>query len=359
MKKTYRMFCMMGMAAVLAFMSSSCKKNNEQNGEITLMVPEFEEVMGDPSEAGRAYIDFTDGNKFKWNEYDEVMVYNIDATEGTNTKKAIYRSKANAEDKETAKFYFDNGDQMGTKIDHFFVFYPTCKIVNGIAHLDKDNFETFDVPTHQDYTLESRPTASGATIEFPTLDHESMAMACEVEKLTQAFRLKHVFGAMRIRLFGVEGTMVDSIEIIENNPAVLNNLTGTVSLKLHKVEMDEFTGLQNNYNLATLNDGTFLDAWNTYRTELGYSANGTGNMLTLNCHTTARPNGVALNTLSETNFYLSMRPGALINGFTMKVYYNGLTEPKIIDKYNHQQDSFCIRAGICTSFAPQETVIGE
>lgn len=343
------MFCMMGMAAILAFMSSSCKKNNEQNGEITLMVPAFEEVMADPSEAGRAYIDFNHGNVFKWNAYDEVMVYNLDATEGTNTKKAIYRAKENAEGKETAKFYFHQGDQMGSKIDHFFIFYPTCKIVNGIAHLDKDNFETFDVPAVQNYTL-----AEGGA----TFDPESMAMACEVDKLTQAFRLKHIFGGCRIRLKGVVGTMVDKIEIVENNPAVLNNLTGTATLKLHEVEMDEFSNLQLSYNLASLNDGSFLDAWNDYRTRLGWSANGTGNTLTLNCHTDATPNGVELNPTSEQNFYLSMRPGSLINGFVLKVYYNGLETPKEIN-YNIQSDNYCIRAGVCTTFAYMGHLIGE
>lgn len=356
MKKTYRMLCMMGMAAVLAFMSSSCKKN-EQNSEITIMVPAFEEVMGDPSEASRAYIDFTDQNKFKWNAYDEVMVYNIDATEGTNTKKAIYRAKANAEDKETTKLYFYDGTQPGTKMDHFFIFYPTCKIVNGTAGLDKDNFETFEAPAIQNYTLESRTNDAGVTIEFPTLDHESMAMACEVNKLTQAFTLKHIFGAMRIRLFGVEGTMVDKIEVIDND----FQLTGTVAMKLHEVNMETFQGLGSleSYNLANLANGTFLEAWNTYRTQLGYFPQPTGKTLTLNCITAERPNGVELNTLAETNFYLSLRPGALINGFTIKVYYNGNAEPQVITKYNTPNDNYCIRAGVCTSFAPQEIYIGQ
>lgn len=355
MKKTYRMFCMMSMAAVLAFMASSCKKN-EQNSEITITVPAFEEVMGDPSEAGRAYIDFTDGNKFKWNAYDAVMVYNIDKNEGTNTKKAIYRAKANAEDKETAKLYFDEGTQLGAKQDHFFIFYPACKIVNGTAGLDKDNFETFDAPTHQNYTLESRINDAGQTIEFPTLDHESMAMACEVDKLTQVFRLKHIFGAMRIRLYGInESIMVDSIQVIDND----FQLTGTVAMKLHEVNMSTFQGLMSSYNLTNLNNGTFLEAWNTYRTTLGYNAQPTGKIITLNCHTTERPNGIALSSESEKTFYLSMRPGSLINGFVMNVYYNGLPDPQVITKYNYPKDSFCILAGYCTSFAPQEIYIGQ
>jgi hypothetical protein len=335
---------MMGMAAVLAFMSSSCKKNNEQNGEITIMVPAFEEVMADPSEAGRAYIDFNHQNVFKWNAYDEVMVYNLDATDGTNTKKAIYRAKENAEGKQTAKFYFYQGTQLGNKMDHFFIFYPTCKIVNGIAALDKDNFETFDVPAEQNYTL-----AEGGA----TFDPESMAMACEVNKLTQAFTLKHIFGGCRIRLKGVLGTTVDKIVIEEPNPAVLNNLTGTATLKLHEVEMDEFTNLQNNYNLASLSDNSFMDAWNDYRTRLGFSANGTGNTITLNC------NGVALNPTSEQNFYVSLRPGSLINGFTLKVYYNGLTEPQVIENFVNPNDNYCIRAGVCTTFAYLGHLIGE
>lgn len=348
MKKTYRLFCMMSMAAVLALMSSSCKKN-EQNGEITISVPEFQQVMGEPSEANRAYIDFTEtGNTFHWNAYDEVMVYNLDANEGTNTKKAVYRAKQNAEGKPTAKFYFDEGDQMGSKLDHFFIFYPTCRIVNGLTHLDKDNFETFDVPTHQNYTV-----MNGA----PTMEPSAMAMACEVDKLTKSFMLKHINGGFLLGLKGEPNTIVDSIQIVDNI-----NLTGNVSLKLHEVEMQTFQDLMDNYTIETLGDGSFLVAWNEYRERLGYNSQPTGKMVTLNCHSNDKPygvDGVELNLSSHTNFYLSLRPGSLINGFLIYVYYNGLDTPQVITNYNHAQNSYCISAGYCNRFFPEYVVIGR
>ena len=69
MKKTYRMYGTLCMVGMMAFLASSCKKN-EENANVTIGLPAFEEVIGDES-GERLYVDFNNGNTYKWNGGDE------------------------------------------------------------------------------------------------------------------------------------------------------------------------------------------------------------------------------------------------------------------------------------------------
>lgn len=346
MKKTYRLFCTVCMAGALAFLAGSCKKNDEK-ASFKIVLPEFEEAIGDPDEADRAYIDFST-NTFRWEANDEVMIYNID-NEGENTKKALYATDANAQGQAYATFNYVDGTVLGEKEDHLFFFYPVSKLQNGTAALDNDNREFFTVSRVQNYTIDQAGN--------PTIDPEAMALACETEAMTETFNLQHIFGVCRLRLYGLSSVVVDSIQLVDNDL----NLTGSVSMKLHEVDMTTFSDLMTAYKLVEngqpdLNE-SFINAWNEYRATLGYMPQGNGKIVTLNCHTDD-VNGVALTQTAQTVFYISVRPGAFIKGFTINVFANGETTPYVLTNYNYPKDSFRIRAGVITSFSPAQ-VLGQ
>ena len=327
MKRNNRLFFAMCMAGSLALLASSCKKN-EENAEAIINLPQFEEY-GDV-DGGRLYIDFSN-NTYKWNANDEVMFYNLDAEDGTQTIKKVFTTTASAEGKTSATF---TGDDLGAKKDHFFVFYPTSKIVNGTAALDADNYETFSVAGEQTYTL-----AKGQ----PTVDPTAMAAACETDNV-KSFSLKHIFGIMRLKLYGANKT-VDHLEIVDNT----FNLSGNVSMKLHKVNMTTFSDIMDAYATQY---GSHEAALADYLQVLGYSSEPAGKTMVLNC-----PNGVQLSPTTQTVFYIMLRPGALVNGFKVNVYFTDGTHDAI-DRYNSFKQSYCIKPGVIKGFAPTK-VLGQ
>jgi hypothetical protein len=329
MKKTFRLLGMICLAGTLV-VASSCKKN-EETTKVTIGLPQFEEVEGEPGEEAKAYIDFNANGAFKWNANDQIMIYNLDAENGANTAKAVYTTDANAEGQSVVTF---TGADLGKKKSHFFIFYPVSKVATGTNSLDVDNYETFNVPAVQTYT-----TINGN----PTIDPTSLAAACEVSSLSEQFTLNHIFGVCRLKLKGTKA--VRSIVLHDNAMA----LAGNVTMKLNKVEMARFSDLLDQYTLiqdgqAELNS-QFVQAWNQYRTELGYSAEANGNDITLNCP------DVKLNPTTQTLFYISVRPGAFIKGFTITVNFADGTSTTL-NNYANPKNSYRIRAGFITGFAP-------
>lgn len=333
MKTTFRIFGMICLAGAMVF-ASSCKKN-EDTTKVTIGLPQFEEVEGELGEGTRAYIDFNASGAFKWNANDQIMVYNLDFYDGTNTIKEVFTTKADAEGQSIATF---TGENVGAKKDHFFIFYPVSKVATGTNSLDVDNFETFTVPAVQTYTK-----IKGN----PTIDPTSLAAACEVNSLDEQFSLNHIFGICRLKLKGTK--KVSSIVLHDNAMA----LSGNVTMKLHKVSMASFSDLMNSYTLVT--DGqtemnpTFVNLWNSYRMDIGYSAQAEGNDITLTC-----PN-VQLSSTTQTPFYISVRPGAFIKGFTITVNFSDGTSATI-NNYQNPKNSYRIRAGVITGFAPSQVL---
>lgn len=334
MKKTYRLFGMMFLAGAMVF-ATSCNKENNNAEKATITLPDFEEVLGEPSEAERAYIDFNDGKSFKWNANDEVMIYNLDATDGTNTEIAKYQTDASAQGKKTATFAYEEGTAFGAKKDHYFVFYPVSKIVNNNYTLDGDNYQEFVVDSVQNFTK------VGSQI---TVDPKGLASACEVNTLNDQFLLKHIFGVFRLKLKGTK--KVSRIEVVDNS----FSLTGSTFMKLHEVNMNRFSSLMNQYTLSGTDlNPAFVSAWNTYKAELNYTTQPLGKKMILDC-TTYDADGVQLNNSTQTLFYIGMRPGALIKGFVINVYFSDGTSTTIT-KYNQPKDSYSIKAGVVTGFS--------
>lgn len=319
MKKTNRLFFTMCLAAGLACVMGSCKKN-EEVASVTIDVPGYEEEV-----EGRAYIDINDGCKFKWNANDQVAIYNLGLQGGS--EKAIYQAGANAQGQTVTRFTYASGDQLSAKKYGYFVFYPVDKVNDDV--LDERNYQTFNVPAEQTYTT----TPSGVA----TVDPKGMAMACDLSSLTGTFTLKHIFGVLKLRLTGT-GT-VTKIEVEDAK----FGLNGTVGMKLHEVNMNTFTSLQNMYinSQDPFENDNFVSAWDEYRTTLGYTAQSGSNVMTLNC-----PNGVQLSQNAETPFYIGLRPGALKYGFTLKIYRAGQDEPTTVVYTAQAFNYYGIKAGV-------------
>lgn len=314
MKKMTGLFVALFVAGSFAMLLGSCKKNDTAS-TLTIGLPQFEEEM-----EGRAYIDITNNNSFKWNANDQVMAYNIDALHGTQTVKGIWSTNASAEGKASATF---TGPDLGSKKDHYFVFYPCDKIASGEDPLDESNFETFNVPDQQEYTL-----VKGK----PTVDHAGMAMACETPNF-KSFMLKHIFGVLKLKLTG-SGKVTQIV--VEDKRF---NLNGSATMKLHAVDMEKFTVIQNYFIGADdpYTNVSFVNEWNSYKNSLSYSTQGGGKTMTLNCPS------VQLSS-TETLFFIGLRPGALKYGYKIYVYTEGANEPQVFE--NAADWHYGIKAGV-------------
>lgn len=319
MKKMNKLFVALFVAGSFAMLLGSCKKNDTAS-TMNIGLPQFEEEM-----EGRAYIDITNSNSFKWNANDQVMAYNIDAADGTQTVKGIWSTNASAEGKASAFF---TGPDLGSKKDHYFVFYPTAKVASGEGPLDENNYETFTVSDQQDYTL-----VKGK----PTIGHVGMAMACETQKVS-SFTLKHIFGALKVKLTGTG--KVTKI-VVEDKRF---NLSGSATMKLHAVDMEKFTVIQNYFIGADdpYTNASFVNEWNSYKNSLSYSTQGGGKTMTLNCPS------VQLSS-TETLFFIGLRPGALKYGYKIYVYTEGANEPQVFE--NAADWHYGIKAGVIKNLA--------
>ncbi len=329
MNKMSRFFSVACLAGSMVLLASSCNKN-EETSQVTINLPQMEEEAD--FDGDRMYIDFNQGNTYKWNGNDEVMFYNLDAADGTQTIKAIYTSGAGAEGQTNAIF---TGDNLGAKKDHFFAFHPVSMLANGDAALDVDNFETFTVDNEQQYTL-----VKGK----PTVDPSAMACACETDNV-KSFKMNHIFGVLRLKLKGVK--TVQSLELIDNT----HNLSGNVTMKLHEVNMATFSNLMNAYASDYNNTELTPEDLAAYLQQLGYSSEPEGKTITLDCG-----DGVALSETTQTHFFFVLRPGALIDGFKVNVYFTDGSNDAI--EYPNHNPAQCIKAGVIKSCGPTK-ILGQ
>lgn len=327
-----RFFSVACLAGSMILLASSCNKN-EDTKQVTINLPQMEEEAD--FDGDRMYIDFNQGNTYKWNGNDDVMFYNLDAEDGTQTIKAIYTTNASAEGQTNAVF---TGDDLGAKKDHFFAFHPVSMLANGDAALDVDNFETFTVLDEQTYTL-----IGGK----PTVDPSAMACACETDDIS-SFKMNHIFGVLRLKLKGVK--TVQRLELIDNK----YNLSGNVTLKLHEVNMTTFSNLMtayaSDYN-NTNNTQLTPEDLAAYLQQLGYSSEPEGKKITLDCG-----NGVALSQTTQTHFFFVLRPGALIDGFKVNVFFTDGTNDAI--EYPNHNTAQCIKPGVIKSCGPSK-ILGQ
>jgi hypothetical protein len=323
MKKVTRIFCAICMMGLLTFVSTSCKKNQE-NGEMTITVsmPSLED------EGDRAYINVY--GTFFWHENDYIRVYNLaDEANAAQSKTSVF-SKIGNESVQLARF---RGPSVGSKkAEGYRVFYP-INMVPGTTkqiedNLKNENRQVFSVSDHQQF---SSYNITGVH-HYSMVDPAAMPMAVRMEKLTDNANLHHMFGvaAFNINAGNMENIVVDSIMYEDLG----FNITGEVSVKLHKVATDDTQGAEHNLNYVwnefyTHYQGFTSDYVTTVLAPelqyLGWNVIGTpGNKITMDCtyeHEDGTVSGEVLGVApTGTNFNFMLRPLAVSGGFNLTVY---------------------------------------
>ncbi len=307
MKKTVKMIGMACLLGAFAFLGSSCKKNNNDTTSIKVNMPV---VTVTNNEDSKAYIDYSDGNKMKWSKDDQIMFYNLNSDYRRSIRN-VYTLYSGI-DETTAVFNGGvMGEAQGTAAEGlgFQAFYPAEKVVN--HNLGPRNSQTFDVPASQNYNEDC-------------MDPTSLVMAARGYAPTEDFNLQHIFGFANLRLKGTKS--VERIVITDNK----FNLNGNITIDLPAVNS---TLLSNSVGELADYTCTYEDAWGRIDVllhgegSLNYTSEPGDKTMTLEC------GGVQLNADTYTNFIVSLRPGALHQGFQVTVYYTDTTS-ETFNKYN-------------------------
>lgn len=298
-----RIFSTLCLAAMVAFVATSCKKDDQnqsenQTAEYTISLAESHGFQPGPTtiEGSKAYLD-PSNFQFRWNANDEVSVYNLFAeeTQSTCTNYTTFEGGGTA----TARF---SGPAILTKGEYgYFVFYNP----NNSERTSGSNREVFHVNATQNYVAECG------------MDPNAMAMACvasgEAGQGVTHFQMEHIFGFLDVAIAGMnEGDKVNQIVVKDKT----FNITGDMSLLMHKVNPNTLTALMNQCE-STNGGDAYKQALAEYIGVLGYETDNKGNTITLNC------GGKKLDYLAWNYFIIPVRPGAFYQGMEIDVYFEG------------------------------------
>ena len=316
--KTNRIILAVCLVAAFACLFSCAKK--EEGTTINATMNPL--ILDDDDANAKMYIDFADGNYQRWNAFDKVVVYNLDFADGNNSVTSVFTAGAEAEGAMTTQFH---GPAVGEMKDGYFFFYPFS--MAGHEQLDADNREYFTIPGTQYYTVVRNHENSETT----TIDPSSFAMACNGEDLN--FTMQNIFGAARLYLYtGGTGGAVKYVHHIEIEDQRWD-LVGDLSMKLPEVDAARLaTMAEDLYNNTDASNAHFAQELADYVFgPLGYQPNGISNTMTLDCHnytfegTTHEGAQVSTNGANRTSFIFGLRPGALTDGFTIRIYFTDHT----------------------------------
>lgn len=336
--KVTKLTCMLFIMGAMV-MASSCKKQ-ETTESINVISAQWQ-----TEDNSRIYIDFAEQHVF-WDEGDQINVYNLDYANGLNSVCNVFTNRTGGGfGVDHANF---SGPSVGRLKDSYFIFYPTRIAQHGDGiPFDVDNRETFTIPTQQD--LNTYINEEG--MQRYTVDRNAIVQAYKGTSLRN-FQLSNIFGVARFYIKGSENLAIDHAELIDNE----YNLTGTVSLKLPAVSVDSLNKLMGFY--AGGDATNFAQYFESYViNELGYYTNYPNHtkMLTLNC----RINNEALPLLGAENYrsiFFGVRPGALNQGFKLKVYFDDGQAVYIDDWYNVNDPNECIKPAVIKAYYPTKIV---
>lgn len=333
MRKSIKMLGAMALVGALAF-STSCKKN-DQTSATTVAMPQVKVVNVDSE---RAYIDYEDGNVMKWEDGDQIMIYNLHRVY-TRSERKVYDIDEGYNGATHAMFHGDPMHRPYT--DGYLVFYPAWKVY---GNLQEGNRQDFEVPAEQNYQF---------GMFQPRADRRSLVMAGKVAQLDEESRLHHIFGFANFRVRGDSlpegyvGKQVKNVVLHSNSIHV----TGNVSVKLPGVDPDQLLALIDQCSAAQTADDQAA-YWNDlkdylYSDEVGYDSYNQGFDITLNCD-----QGGAVMMGSQINHFLfSLRPGCLIDGFTLTInFVDEDLDPIVITKYQNSNWRYCVYPGMLKNF---------
>jgi hypothetical protein len=293
------------MTVLMAVSASSCKKNDTKAlSSIDCTLPSIEGVS--PLEEEKAYIDMMDG-QIKWCENDKLMVYSIDE-DYTKSQTTIF-------DLDPRSIGQSNGHFSGTELEAgsvgYFMFYPAGKASPSIG---ANNRAYFNVTATQEHTTDLYAGTSYAGRIFE--DHGCIVAASTCNHAADG-TLNHIFGYLSLRLKDSAGSgrKVNSVTITDLN----HYLTGTISVEIPKLSWNFAAAMKTlgqQYKAGT-NLSTYAATLNDYLHQIGYIPEQVGHTMTLDCSATG---GVEIINKNKY-FMMAVRPGALMNGFTVIVSF--------------------------------------
>lgn len=309
MRKTYQFVGMMFMAALLAIGATSCKKDDPKTvSSFDFMLPDVEGVS--PLAEGKAYIDLTN-NKMKWFDGDQMRIYSLDA-DWTKSKTAVFGAESGITGQTQAHF---SGAPLEKGSLGYFAFYPVSK---SSATIEEGNRASFNVDKTQYHQTDLYAGTSYSGLIFMDPTCIVGAATCDVIEPNVVGTLKHIFGFVTVRVkdSGNSGKKVTKVTIKDSNL----HLTGSISVVIPNLTdaiLNNMKSLGQQYKAGSITDA-YWPTLNGYLQQIGYLNNPDGNEITLDCTST---NGVQINN-SYKFFFMPIRPGALMKGFTVTLTYD-------------------------------------
>lgn len=294
MKKIVRTLCL---TALVALVAVSCKKNTE-NTSFNVSIAETSGFEAGPSlDGSKAYLDPADGYQFKWSNNDKLMAYNL-ATNSENSVVQLYTINS-GQGQHNAGF---SGPSLGVKQDLGFRLFYNGNMAE--RELEEGNRATFHVEAEQNYDPACMADPNALVMATAVQDVNGHSMA--------SFTMQHIFGYLNVAIANNTGAGLKKVSSIVVEDAH-HNLSGEVSLKLPAVDTERFTTLMGYIEAG--NQTAYLAEMQQYLSELGYCANPEGKTITMNC------NNFVLPYAQWQYFFISLRPGALYEGFTITINY--------------------------------------
>ena len=311
MRKTYQIIGMMCMAALLAIGATSCKKENSK--VVSSFGFKLPAVEGEsPLAEEKAYLDLTD-NKMKWYDGDLIRVYSIDG-DWTQSKSEVYFAQSGITGQTEAYF---GGTPLVEGSLGYFAFYPASK---SSATIEEGNRAYFNVGNTQKHTTDLFAGTGYDNLIFMDPTCIVAAATCDVIEPHVVASLKHIFGFVTVRLKDTDnsGKKVTKVTIKDSQL----HLTGSISIEIPKLTetiLNNMKSLGQQYKAGTDDiANTYAATLNNYLHQIGYLSDPDGDEVTLDCTATG---GVLINN-SYKFFFMPIRPGALMKGFTVTLTYD-------------------------------------
>ena len=331
MKKVMKIIGMMCMGALLVLGASSCKKDKtEKFSSFDIGLPAIEGESGIDDDS-KAYIDLLTG-EMKWYDGDNVMMYSL-APDYTQSQAYVFYGDENitgATQAHFTGFYLPEHEEGG-----FFAFYPASKASSEIQHDNRVAFNVDSIQTWETDFYVSNPSYVGRVFMDPRC--VVGAATSDIIDNHAVFNLEHIFGYLNIRIMDASnsGKYVKSVTITDKNL----HLTGSMSVKILALNNTDLLAMKG-YGI-TYRDNPSMAAetyWGNITEKLqkfGYKGNGTGYSVTLDCSAANGGNGVPI--ISKKKYFLmSLRPGALMNGFTITLKFGDNSTKSYEVGPNHQ-----------------------
>lgn len=297
------------MVAVIALAFTACKKKENDTKVLKFNGATEQLVVVDEELDGRMYID--DQFRVQFDEGDEVAVFNC-PTNGTS-HHTIYTITDNG-----ATW---TGDE--TTIGDEGVYYAYYPGGEGYVtpDLSNDNRVKFTLMPTQQYR-----TLNGKT----AIPQNALYMASKAEGTTlwtAYFDFKNICGILAMNLYSADPSKrVTRLELTD--PSF--NLVGDVTLKIDEVDPVEMTSLLASYNLSSPN---YVARLTNYMNRVGYQISGNvSKTLTLECPT---PVQLGTTAAEATTFYFVLRPLAMRDGCSIKVYFDDNTDATLETQVSH------------------------